>query len=63
MANNKKLLESGFIDERCLIVNSTHNIEYKLKRSIYNGVFNTTLSQNYVSIVSQLKRMLQFILI
>ena len=51
----KKLLESGFIDQRCLIVNSTHNIEYKLKRSIYKGVFNTTLAQNYVSIVRSIE--------
>ena len=47
----KKLLESGFIDERCLIVNSTHNIEFQLKRCIYNDVFKGTLAQKYTSIV------------
>ena len=46
-----ELLEGGFIDKRCLLVNSTHNIEFKLKESIYQSIFNSTLAEEYISIV------------
>ena len=52
----KELLEGGFLDKRCLIVNSTHNIEFKLKESIYQGVFNSTQSAEYTSVVRSLEK-------
>jgi len=52
----RELLEGGFIDKRCLVVNSTHNIEFKLKESIYQGVFNPTQSAEYTSVVRSLEK-------
>ena len=50
-----ELLEGGFIDKRCLLVNSTQNIEFKLKESIYQSVFNSTLAEEYISIVRSIE--------
>ena len=50
-----ELFEGGFIDKRCLLVNSTQNIEFKLKESIYQSVFNSTLTEEYISIVQSME--------
>lgn len=50
-----ELLEGGFIDKRCLLVNSTHNIEFKLKECIYQNVFNSILAEKYISIVRSME--------
>ena len=50
-----ELFEGGFIDKRCSLVNSTQNIEFKLKESIYQSIFNSTLVEEYISIVQSME--------
>ena len=45
----QSLISNNVVSHYCLIINSTHNIEYNLKNAIYSEVFSNHLRKKYLT--------------